>query len=106
MSFVVLILFGYIWPILPISGGFQMNIHPDLSFPFVSSVVGHSILPVVSLVLITIGAWFIGMRSLVSNIVTEHYVVFAALAGVDRHRFLLSSILRHAIAPQVTELAL
>jgi peptide/nickel transport system permease protein len=106
MSFVVLILFGYIWPILPISGGFQMNIHPDLSFPFVSSVVGHSILPVVSLVLITIGAWFIGMRSLVSNIVTEDYVVFAELAGVDRHRILTSYIMRNALAPQLTGLAL
>jgi len=106
MSFVVLILFGYIWPILPISGGFQMNTHPDLSFPFVSSVVGHSILPVVSLVLITIGAWFIGMRSLVSNIVTEDYVVFAELAGVDRHRILTSYIMRNALAPQLTGLAL
>src|SRR5260221_2220531 len=106
MSFVVLILFGYIWPILPISGGFQMNIHPDLRFPFVSIVVGHSILPVVSLVLITIGAWFIGIRSLVSNIVNADYVVFAELAGVDRHRILTSYIMRNALAPQLTGLAL
>src|ERR1700739_1850172 len=36
MSLVLLILFGYIWPILPISGGSQMNVSPDLSIPFVS----------------------------------------------------------------------
>ena len=35
-----------------------------------------------------------GMRSLVSNIVTEDYVVYAELAGVDRRRIL--SLLRHA----------
>jgi peptide/nickel transport system permease protein len=63
-------------------------------------------LPVVSLVLITIGAWFIGMRSLVSNIVTEDYVVFAELAGVDRHRILTSYVMRNALAPQLTGLAL
>jgi peptide/nickel transport system permease protein len=106
MSLVVLILFGYIWPILPISGGFQMNIQPDLSFQFVSSIVWHSILPVLSLVLITIGAWFVGMRSLVSNIVNEDYVVYAELAGVDRHRILTSYVMRNALAPQLTGLAL
>jgi len=106
MSLVVLILFGYIWPVLPISGGFQMNIHPELSLSFVSSVVMHSILPVLSLVLITIGAWFVGMRSLVSNIVSEDYVIYAELAGVDRHRILTSYVMRNALAPQLTGLAL
>ena len=106
MSLVVLILFGYLWPILPISGGFQMNISPELNIRFLSSVVTHSILPVLSLVLITIGAWFVGMRSLVSNIVTEDYVVYAELAGVDRRRILGSYIMRNALLPQLTGLAL
>lgn len=106
MSLVVLILFGYLWPVLPISGGFQMNIHPEVSFSFVSSIVMHSILPVLSLVLITIGAWFVGMRSLVSNIVSEDYVIYAELAGVDRHRILTSYVMRNALAPQLTGLAL
>jgi len=106
MSLVMLILFGYIWPILPISGGFQMNVSPGLSTSFVWGVVWHSILPVLSLVLITIGAWFIGMRSLVSNIVSEDYVVYAELAGVDRRRILTSYVMRNALAPQLTGLAL
>ena len=106
MSLVVLILFGFLWPILPISGGFQMNVSPGLSLSFLSSVITHSILPVLSLVLITIGAWFVGMRSLVSNIVTEDYVVYAELAGVDRRRILRSYIMRNALAPQLTGLAL
>lgn len=106
MAFVMLLLFGYIWPILPISGGFQMNVTPGLSVAFVSSVIRHSILPVLSLVLITVGVWFIGMRSLVSNIVTEDYVVFAELAGVDRRRILASYVMRNALTPQLTGLAL
>jgi peptide/nickel transport system permease protein len=106
MSLVVLILLGYIWPVLPISGGFEMNIHPQLSLPFISSVVIHSILPVLSLMLVTIGAWFVGMRSLVSNIVSEEYVIYAELAGVDRHRILTSYVMRNALAPQLTGLAL
>ena len=70
------------------------------------SIIKHSILPVFSLVLITIGVWFIGMRSLVSNIVTEDYVLYAELAGVDRRRILISYIMRNALAPQLTGLTL
>jgi len=106
MSLLVLIMFGFVWPILPISGGFQMNINTEFSFALVRSVVEHSILPVLSLVLITIGVWFIGMRSLVSNIVTEDYVLYAELAGVNRHRILTSYIMRNAMAPQLTGLTL
>lgn len=106
MSLMVLILFGYVWPILPISGGFQMNIDTRLSFAFVASIVEHSILPVLSLVLITIGVWFMGMRSLVSNIVSEDYVIYAELAGVDRRRILASYVMRNALAPQLTGLTL
>lgn len=106
MSLLVLIMFGFVWPILPISGGFQMNIDTSLSFALVWSIIKHSILPVLSLVLITIGVWFIGMRSLVSNIVSEDYVIYAELAGVDRHRILTSYIMRNALAPQLTGLTL
>ena len=70
MSLLVLIIFGFVWPILPISGGFADELSYAASpFAFVQSIFEHSILPVLSLVLITIGVWFIGMRSLVSNIV-------------------------------------
>ncbi|HTD14472.1 MAG TPA: ABC transporter permease [Chthoniobacterales bacterium] len=106
MSLVMLILFGYFWPILPISGGFEMNVPPGFTFTFISSVLTHSLLPVLSLSLITIGAWFVGMRSLVSNIVSEDYVVYAELAGVDRNRILTSYVMRNAITPQLTGLAL
>jgi peptide/nickel transport system permease protein len=106
MAFLMLIIFGYVWPILPISGGFQMNINPELSIAFIGSVIRHSILPVLSLVLISIGAWFVGMRSLVSNIVTEDYVTFAELAGVNRRRILVSYVIRNALSPQLTGLAL
>ena len=46
------------------------------------------------------------MRSLVSNIVTEDYVVYAELAGVDSRRILSSYVMRNALVPQVTGLAM
>src|SRR6185503_20921293 len=49
---------------------------------------------------------FMGMRSLVSNIVTEDYVTYAELGGVSRRRILRSYVMRNALVPQVTGLAI
>jgi peptide/nickel transport system permease protein len=106
VAFVLLIAFGYLWPVLPISGGYKMNTAWGWSAEFVLSVITHSILPVVSLVLVGIGGWFMGMRSLVSNIVTEDYVTYAELAGVSRRRILGAYVMRNALSPQVTGLAM
>jgi peptide/nickel transport system permease protein len=105
-AIVLLIVFGYLWPILPISGGAQMNLAQGWTLDYALSVLRHSILPALSLVLVGLGGWFLGMRSLVSNIVTEDYVTYAELAGVDRRRILTSYVMRNAIAPQVTGLAI
>ena len=106
IAFVLLIVFGYLWPVLPISGGAQMNMARGWTVDFALSVLRHSVLPVLSLVMVGLGGWFMGMRSLVSNIVNEDYVVYAELAGVPRGRILGSYVMRNALVPQVTGLAL
>jgi peptide/nickel transport system permease protein len=106
VALLLLILFGYVWPVLPISGGSQMNLAHGWSMDFVISVLAHSVLPVLSLVLVGLGGWFMGMRSLVSNIVSEDYVVYAELGGVSQGRILRSYVMRNALVPQVTGLAM
>ena len=106
VAFLLLIVFGYLWPVLPISGGSTMNMEQGWSGEFILSLLRHAILPVASLALVGLGGWFMGMRSLVSNIVTEDYVAYAELAGVERSRVLRSYVMRNALVPQVTGLAI
>ena len=106
VAFMLLIVFGYLWPVLPISGGYRMNTAWGWNAEFVLSVIRHATLPVLSLVLVGIGGWFMGMRSLVSNVVTEDYVTYAELAGVGRSRILGAYVMRNALVPQVTGLAM
>ncbi len=106
VAFVLLVLFGYVWPVLPLSGGHRMNLEPGFTLAFLSSVLEHSILPALSLILVGVGGWFMGMRALVSNVVNEDYVVYAELAGVDERRILTAYVMRNAIVPQVTGLAM
>jgi peptide/nickel transport system permease protein len=98
--------FGYLWPVLPINGGYEMNANLDLSFALVFDILKHSILPALSLIMVGAGSWLIGMRALVSNIITEDYVVFAELGGVPKRKILRSYIARNAMVPQFTGLAM
>ncbi|WGF86761.1 ABC transporter permease [Marinivivus vitaminiproducens] len=106
IAFLLLILFGFVWPILPISGGAGMNVQPGFTPSFIVSVIVHSILPALSLILVGIGSWFMGMRALTSNIVNEDYVIYAEVGGVKPRKRLFSYVMRNALAPQVTGLAM
>lgn len=105
-AFVILILLGYVWPIFPLSGGYEINVQANWSFAFVLDVLIHSFMPALSLVVTGIGSWFMGMRALTSNIVAEDYVTYAELAGVPRRRILWSYVMRNAFGPQFTALAM
>ncbi len=106
VAFILLIVFGFLWPVLPISGGFAMNVTPGWNLHFIGSVLTHAILPAASLVLVGFGGWFLGMRALVSNVVTEDYVTYAELAGVDRGTIVGGYVIRNALLPQLTALAM
>ncbi|MCP3468787.1 ABC transporter permease [Bradyrhizobium sp. CCGUVB1N3] len=106
LAMLLLIVFGFLWPVLPISGGSAMNLPQTWTPEFVLSVLRHAILPALSLILIGIGSWFLGMRSLVSNVLAEDFVVYAELAGVKSRRILTSYVMRNALVPQVTGLAM
>ncbi|UVO38956.1 ABC transporter permease [Bradyrhizobium arachidis] len=106
LAMLLLIVFGFLWPVLPITGGAAMNLPQSLTPEFVGSVLQHAILPALSLILIGVGSWFLGMRSLVSNVLAEDYVVYAELAGVKSWRILTSYVMRNALVPQVTGLAM
>ncbi|QDY70540.1 ABC transporter permease [Qingshengfaniella alkalisoli] len=106
IGLILLIVLGYVFPIFPISGGARMNMESGLNWAYIQSVLYHGFLPAFSLVLAGLGGWFIGMRSLVSNVVTDDYVIYAELAGVKRRKIFSQYVARNAMLPQLTGLAM
>jgi peptide/nickel transport system permease protein len=102
----LVICLGYLWPLFPISGGSQVNLAPAFDRTYIWSIVVHGTLPALTLVLVGLGGWFISMRSLVSQIVTDDHVVYAELAGVQPKLIVSQYVARNAMLPQVTGLAL
>ena len=106
IAFVLLIIFGYALadPADQRRCRAQYRARPQRRVR--QSVLRHAILPGLSIILVGLGGWFLGMRALVSNIVTEDYVIYAELGGVDRRRILSFYVMRNALVPQITGLAM
>jgi peptide/nickel transport system permease protein len=106
LALIALILFAFFIPLFPISGAVSMGAKTHLSIRLVISIVWHAFLPAASLIAGGIGAWFIQMKSMASNIVSEDYVTFGRAGGLSRRRLVYAYTIRNAMLPQITGLAL
>jgi peptide/nickel transport system permease protein len=106
MALVLLVLFAYLLPIFPFSGAYKPGMRVEFSLNFALTVLKHSALPAISLIIVGLGSWFLGMKSLTSNIISEDYVVYAQTAGLREDKILFGYVMRNALLPQVTGLAL
>jgi len=106
VAIVLLVVFAFFIPILPFSGAYPIGVHPSWTLSFALIYLKHSILPASTLVLVGFGAWFIGMKSLTSNIISEDYVVYAEITGMKERKILNHYIMRNAMLPQLTGLAM
>ncbi|MGC8622284.1 MAG: ABC transporter permease [Caldisphaera sp.] len=105
-ALIVLIMFGVIIPIFPLSGGYSMTVNIGLNWNFITSALYYAFLPALSLILLGIAGWFISTRLIASNIVSEDYVIYAETGGVSRSKIIFKYIIRNALLPQATGLAL
>lgn len=106
VALILLVVFGYFIPIFPFSGAYPIGVHPNLSLDFVLTYIHHAVLPAATLVLVGFGGWFVGMKSLTSNIISEDYVVYAETTGLKKNKILTQYIMRTALLPQLTGLAM
>jgi peptide/nickel transport system permease protein len=105
MAVIQLVVFGVGLNWFPTSGGYGFDLIPNFSWDFIWSVIVHYQLPFWSIVLISIGAQAIGMRSMAIYELNADYVKYARFMGI-KDRKILTYVFRNAMLPQVTGLAL
>ncbi len=106
VALVLLVVFAFFIPIFPFSGAYPVGTKPSWTLDFLLIFLKHSALPALTLVLVGFGGWFVGMKSLTSNIISEDYVVYAETAGLKASKILRHYIMRNALLPQLTGLAM
>ncbi len=105
MAVILLVLFAVNLKWFPISGGYNFDMIPNLSWNFIKSVITHYQLPFWSIVLVSIGGQAVGMRSMSIYELNADYVKYARFLGI-KDRKIVGYVFRNAMLPQITGLAL
>lgn len=105
-AFALLLIFGYFWPILPIGGGASLGRQGSWTMSYFLDVLRHAALPALSLIILGGAIWFQTMKLIVQNVNSESFVQYAKMGGVREARIVGGYVIRNALLPQITALAL
>lgn len=73
---------------------------------FVNSVITHATLPMLTIVLTSIGGFMLGMRNNMIGVLSEDFIVMAQAKGLSDQRVMLTYAARNAILPSLTGFAM
>ncbi|GAB3222419.1 ABC transporter permease [Glycomyces halotolerans] len=96
---------GIILGWFPVAGAYSFSMQPNLSWTFFVDLVHHWFLPFLSLFMVALGGWAIGMRNLVIYELESDYANYLQALGAPR-RLVRRYAFRNAMLPQISGLAL
>jgi peptide/nickel transport system permease protein len=92
--------------LFPLLGGYTAGTFPALTPAFLRDAFHHSVLPALSIILVSLGGWALGMRAMMVTTRGEDYVTYADAKGLKGRTIFLRYAIRNALLPQTTALAL
>jgi peptide/nickel transport system permease protein len=106
LSLVALFFFGFELNWFPTGYAADPALDPAFSWQYVSSVVRHGILPVLTLSIVLTGGFLVTMRNNMINLLGEDYIVMARAKGLSDSRVMFWYAARNALLPTVSSLAI
>jgi peptide/nickel transport system permease protein len=92
--------------LFPLARAWDMFVVVDWTdIKFLLNVVHHATLPALSLILVSVGGWGLGMRAMMVTVEGDDYMTFAEAKGLKGSRLFFQYALRNALLPQITSLA-
>jgi peptide/nickel transport system permease protein len=106
VSLIMLFVFGYTLGWFP--NGYAANpmLDPAFSWEYMSSVLYHGALPMITLVIVLTGGFAVTMRNNMINLLGEDYIVMGRAKGLADSRVMLWYAARNALLPTVSSLAI
>jgi peptide/nickel transport system permease protein len=106
LGLILVYIFGFALGLFPMFGGYSTGAIPSLTPRFMLDVLWHTMLPALSIILVSMGGWALGMRSMMIMTQGDDYVIFAEAKGLRDRTIFIRYAIRNALLPQVTSLAL
>lgn len=88
--------------LFPMMGGVTLGVVHANSWEFFVDVFKHAILPTITVVLVSMGGWALGMRGMMVTVQGEDYMLLAEAKGLNPRRVFLRYAVRNALLPLVT----
>ena len=105
LALVVPYLLGVVWKVFPTSGAYSETLLPSWSWTFIASLLDHWFLPFLTVFLVSLGGWAIGMRNLVIYELENDSSRYLRALGASE-RVVRRYAYRNASLPQLSGLAL
>ena len=90
----------------PRSGGYSTTVVREDGLAWLISVLYHSFLPALTIIVTATGGWLLTMRNNLVGVLGEDYVAFARAKGLSERRVMFRYAARNAILPSFTAFAM
>lgn len=94
------------WDWFPLGRAHDLEMDPEFSWAFIRNMLFHAVLPILSIVLVSVGGWHFLMRNNMINLLNEDFITMAKAKGLSKRRVLFKYAARNALMPSLTSLAL
>jgi peptide/nickel transport system permease protein len=93
--------------LLPMGQPYPLSIQENWTdIEFLLGYAKHAILPILTIVLVEASGWALGMRAMMVTVEGEDYATFAEAKGLKTGRIFVRYLMRNAMLPMFTSLAL
>jgi len=106
LGMVLLYIFGAVLGWFPLSGAYTEGATYSSFFEFAKDVLRHSVLPMITIILFLIGPPLLLTRSLVSDALTEPYIITSIAKGLPTREIIFKHALRPVSLPLSTYTAI
>jgi peptide/nickel transport system permease protein len=106
VALVLLYFLGFVAGWFPLQHAYGDTVHPGFNLAFLADVAWHATLPVLAIMLLSLGGWMLGMRSVMINVLADDYITMAQAKGLSDRRVMFTYAARNALLPQLTSFAI
>jgi peptide/nickel transport system permease protein len=102
LASVALFFLSFQWGWFPLRHAYTDGLAPTWSWEFIQSVLLHLVLPALSIIVVSVGGWMLGMRNTMISTLAEDYVTMAEAKGLSQRRVMFNYAARNALLPNLT----
>jgi peptide/nickel transport system permease protein len=107
VALVLIYVVAFRWRLLPMGQPYPSTMTENWGdLKFLLAYGRHAILPILSIVFVEASGWALGMRAMMVTVEGEDYTTFAEAKGLKQGRIFFRYLLRNALLPSLTSLAI